>query len=351
MMLAVLSFLLLLAFVAAQPSNIDGVTILDPEDFKSGIDSGEYDAIIDVRSQSEWDAGHIEGATLALNLAAYPSDEVETASPTDFAGCETCTIVIYCRSGARASVALQNMMAAGFNGTLYNGQGTNQWEDAGYSLINGDSVVPPCELNEIGQCTATAPSTAPTPEEVKVTVIEPETFKNGIDNGEFDAVIDVRTQDEWDEGHIEGATLALNLALFGTGGTASPADFTGCETCTIVVYCRSGGRALAALDHLIAAGFNGTLYNGQGTSQWTNAGYPLVTTDSMLPPCTNTEIGTCTAAMSMAPTDMPTGITPDDSTMAPTTMTTGDTPEDSASTAIHSWPMPLLVGLLSVFVV
>ena len=121
MILAVLSFLLLLAFAVAQPSDVDGVTILVPEDFKNGIDAGECkfvctiirrtiassrfsntscnidDAIIDVRSQSEWDAGHIEGATLALNLAAYPSDEVETAAPADFAGCETCTIVVYCR--------------------------------------------------------------------------------------------------------------------------------------------------------------------------------------------------------------------------------------------------------------
>lgn len=55
------------------------------------------DVIIDVRRQDEWDIGHIPGATLALNLASYPSTTVETASPADFAGCETCTIVVYCR--------------------------------------------------------------------------------------------------------------------------------------------------------------------------------------------------------------------------------------------------------------
>src|SRR5210317_1113737 len=55
------------------------------------------DAIIDVRTQGEWEAGHIEGATLALNLASYPDTSIETASPADFTGCETCTIVVYCR--------------------------------------------------------------------------------------------------------------------------------------------------------------------------------------------------------------------------------------------------------------
>lgn len=53
-------------------------------------------------------------------------------------------------------------------------------------------------------------------------------------------ILDVRTQDEWDFGHIENATLALNLGSFGNEGHvgASPSDFSGCKSCTIVIYCR-----------------------------------------------------------------------------------------------------------------
>jgi len=40
-----------------------------------------------------------------------------------------------------------------------------------------------------------------------------------------------------------------------------------------------------AIDLLLESGFNGTIYNGLGTSQWTAAGYPLVTTESVLPKC------------------------------------------------------------------
>ena len=36
---------------------------------------------------------------------------------------------------------------------------------------------------------------------------------------------------------------------------------------------------------MLNSGFNGTIYNGQGVSQWTSAGYPLVTTPSVLPRC------------------------------------------------------------------
>jgi len=168
--------------------------------------------ILDVRREDEWDIGHIEGATLAMNLASYPSSTtIDTASPSDFAGCESCTIVVYCRSGARASVALQTLIAAGFIGTLYNGQGVIQWESAGYTLVNDISVVPPCSSDEIGQCAASntvppeSPSTSPSigvtfvstnpptnptlppsvgSKEVMPITLEPAAFKEDIDAGE-----------------------------------------------------------------------------------------------------------------------------------------------------------------------
>jgi len=112
-------------------------------------------------------------------------------------------------------------------------------------------------------------------------------FKEMIDNGSFSAVIDVRRKDEWDVGHIAGATFMENLGLFGSVGQVStPEDLAGCEYCSIAAYCRSGARAQGALTILRDNGFKGNLYNGQGTSQWESAGYPLVQTDSATPPCT-----------------------------------------------------------------
>jgi len=105
----------------------------------------------------------------------------------------------------------------------------------------------------------------------------------------FNAVIDVRSSPEWEEGHIENATFVENLASFGTGmdEVSAPSDLAGCENCSIVAYCGSGARAQIALENLLDAGFQGRLYNGQGVSQWTAAGLPLVTdVDSVTPPCT-----------------------------------------------------------------
>lgn len=116
--------------------------------------------------------------------------------------------------------------------------------------------------------------------------LEPEELKSMIDEGFFDVIVDVRTAAEFNMGHIEGATLVESLASFGLSGEVStPADLAGCEFCDIVVYCNSGTRAEAALRHLADANFSGRLFNGQGTTQWKDAGFPLVTTGSVEPEC------------------------------------------------------------------
>ena len=67
----------------------------------------------------------------------------------------------------------------------------------------------------------------------------------------------------------------------------------------------TGSRATSAIQVLLNSGFQGKLYNGQGTSQWTNAGYPLVTGDSVVPPCTTSGQDSCAAAV--PPTEAPKG--------------------------------------------
>mmetsp|Transcript_5770 Transcript_5770/g.8391 ORF Transcript_5770/g.8391 Transcript_5770/m.8391 type:complete len:192 (+) Transcript_5770:103-678(+) len=95
----------------------------------------------------------------------------------------------------------------------------------------------------------------------------------------FDAILDVRTQNEWDSGHIPTATFVENLGSL----LDIPQELEGCQgVCyTIVVYCASGFRANGAIDLLRGKGFQGTIYNGLGTNDWTQAGYELVTTPSV----------------------------------------------------------------------
>lgn len=121
--------------------------------------------------------------------------------------------------------------------------------------------------------------------------LTPKEIYDGIQNNLFDAIIDVRREDEWEGGHIPDATWIPNLQLLADD---IPTELVGCKcgNKTIVVYCKSGGRSAAAIELLKKKGFDGdgtTIYNGMGVVQWTDAGYDLVSTDSQSPVGCNEE--------------------------------------------------------------
>lgn len=78
-----------------------------------------------------------------------------------------------------------------------------------------------------------------------------------VDLSKYSAVIDVRTVQEWDGGHLEGA-IRVGIA---------DADFTA-QLSTLdpaadyFIYCRSGNRAGQAIDIMRGLGFTGELVNG-----------------------------------------------------------------------------------------
>lgn len=70
--------------------------------------------------------------------------------------------LILAGSGARAGVAIQILIENGFEGQLYNGQGVNQWQAAGFPLVDDSSIVPPCSTSEAESCAGSrSPSEAP----------------------------------------------------------------------------------------------------------------------------------------------------------------------------------------------
>jgi len=127
-----------------------GYTTLTAEEFYNMKD--DFDAIVDVRSVASFLDGHIEGAFL-VPLLATP-----LGSPDALAGCEYCSIVVYCSTPIAARVALDKLIAAGFKGPLYDGQDISQWTAAGYPLVkNSVSQVPECTTNRAksDECYAT----------------------------------------------------------------------------------------------------------------------------------------------------------------------------------------------------
>lgn len=95
-------------------------------DAKIERDGGAF--ILDVRTQEEWDAGHIPDATLIpldqlpARLAEVPQDQ---------------RVVVVCRSGNRSAQARDILKQAGWSLVTSMAGGMNQWAAAGYDVTVG----------------------------------------------------------------------------------------------------------------------------------------------------------------------------------------------------------------------
>jgi rhodanese-related sulfurtransferase len=88
-------------------------------------------------------------------------------------------------------------------------------------------------------------------------------------------VLDVREQNEWDTGHVDGS-VHLPLMQLGEGYADLPA---GAQT---LVVCRSGNRSAHATAFLLQQGIEAVNLDG-GLLAWARAGRPLVTDDGRPP--------------------------------------------------------------------
>ena len=75
-------------------------------------------------------------------------------------------------------------------------------------------------------------------------------------------VVDVRTREEYDGGHIENAVLVPNESI----GSEMPEALPDKEA-TLLVYCRSGRRSKDAAEKLLALGYQ-NVYDFGGVIDW-----------------------------------------------------------------------------------
>jgi phage shock protein E len=84
-------------------------------------------------------------------------------------------------------------------------------------------------------------------------------------------VLDVRTAEEFAEGHIAGA---INISHDKINDNVS--KIITLKDQTVVVYCRSGRRAISAENDLRAAGFSDLRHLEGDMNGWQSADLPLV---------------------------------------------------------------------------
>jgi hydroxyacylglutathione hydrolase len=102
-----------------------------PADLVSSIQSGQV-TLIDVRSQEEWNAGHIEQAAhhflgrLPEQVAQIPADR---------------KVVTQCRSGARSAIAASVLQASGIKNVVNLTGGYTAWKTAGLPSVKPQAAM------------------------------------------------------------------------------------------------------------------------------------------------------------------------------------------------------------------
>jgi rhodanese-related sulfurtransferase len=102
---------------------------LAPEEARRSIADGAQ--LVDVRTDHEWDAGRIGGAThLPLAELKERIGEIDKSRP----------VVLYCLGDNRAEMAAEALSGAGFEATALEG-GIRSWVEAGLPLDPSDGYV------------------------------------------------------------------------------------------------------------------------------------------------------------------------------------------------------------------
>ena len=91
---------------------------------KQRMDAGEPLLLVDVREESEWDAGHIPGA-IHLGRGILERD-IERLVP-DHAQ----EIILYCGGGYRSALAAENLLKMGYKRPVSMDGGAGGWRAAG----------------------------------------------------------------------------------------------------------------------------------------------------------------------------------------------------------------------------
>jgi rhodanese-related sulfurtransferase len=79
-------------------------------------------------------------------------------------------------------------------------------------------------------------------------------------------ILDVRTKDEYDDGHIPGAKLVPYNVL-----PTKLSELDKYKDSPILVYCASGGRSPIAVDTLVNNSFKNIYHLSRGIGSWRNS--------------------------------------------------------------------------------
>ena len=117
---------ILVAFVsltACEAQQKKGTELLNPVQFQTSMKVDEG-TILDVRTQKEYQSGHIENA---VNMHVYDKDFEQRADKLD----KDTTVYVYCKLGGRSAEAVEILQKKGFKHIVELEGGMDAWTEAG----------------------------------------------------------------------------------------------------------------------------------------------------------------------------------------------------------------------------
>jgi rhodanese-related sulfurtransferase len=220
--------------------------------------------LLDVREPAEIEKdGYIAGA---VNIPVR-----EVLKNLDKLPAQDQPMVVYCASGHRGGFITAALRLLGWKNVVNLAGGLSAWKKAEFQV-------------EMGQPPAASASTAPTVDAKRLADLDaflsslPEGFysvkapdlNTEIASGEGLIIVDIRTPQEFAEGHIEGA---LNIPV--TELLANLSQLPD-KAAKIVVLCKSGHRGAMALMALRMLGYSDVRNLAGGMSAWQAAQLPTV---------------------------------------------------------------------------
>ena len=221
----------------AEEEEISEIISISPSEVYEIIKNDEDYIILDVRTQDEYNEGHLEKALL------IPVDDLEKV--VDELP-ENKPIIVYCRSGARSRKAAEILVENGFN-QVYDMGGILGWQDEGFPVIVEEGAVSVIEF---------------------ITVDE--AYEIFLNNEDY-IFIDVRSEDEYKGSHIQGA-IHIPVSEIEERLDEIPKDKP------VIVYCNgsSCNRSGQAASILKENGYKEVFdMIGQGIFEWEEKGYPI----------------------------------------------------------------------------
>ena len=241
---------------------------IDAVELKSRMDGGEKMIILDTRTPEEFQRFCIPGGRSVPNgeLGLRITDIVEQ---TD----DDTTVVINCAGRTRSIIGTRLLQRMGVQNVIGLENGTEGWELAGYELETGagaDRAILP-QPTEAGRASAEefADRLA---EQDGVRYIDLSTLREitARSDGESVYLIDVRTEQEYNAGHIPG------FRWFPGGQAVQRSDEVAVVHNAPVAFCCDGRtRAALTASWYRQMGFDEVYALYGGTSAWVQAGNPL----------------------------------------------------------------------------